>query len=536
MTEIQPTSGAPQPSGEELVQFSRLTQRLPMIWRGIQERQPWDHTSVVVPSLSFDQEELAKISGAPFYEERLLFILIRLRDPRARVAYVTSQPIHPDIVDYYLQHLVGVPAAHARARLGMFCVHDASARPLTEKLLERPRTLGRLRRWIGDPRHAYLTCFNTSFRERRLAVELGIPLNGADPALLGLGTKSGSREVFREAGVELPRGYENLHDLEEILDALDRLSREPNPPRRVVVKLNDSFAGTGNALFTYPEGLPEAEGPRREALGQALTTMRWTSAEHTYASFLRKMGEMGGVVEEFVEAQEVRSPSVQLRINPDGEIGLISTHDQVLGGNTGQTYLGCRFPADGQYRALIQERGMRIAEVLRRHGVISRFGIDFLLTRPPGGAPGDWQCWAIEINLRMGGTTPPFLALQFLAGGECDPDTGLFISHRKEEKFYYATDNLASPRYRGLLPEDLMDILALHGLQFEHATETGVLFHMIGALSQYGKVGVTCIGNSRVEADELYQRTVEILDLETGPDAHLTPQSPSLPGGVAGME
>ncbi len=270
MTDIQPTSGAPQPSDEELTEFSRLTQRLPMIWREIQERQPREHTSVVVPSLSFDQEELAKISGAPFYEERLLFILIRLRDPRARVAYVTSQPIHPDIVDYYLQHLVGVPAAHARARLGMFCVHDASPRPLTEKLLERPRTLRRLRRWIGDPRHAYLTCFNTSYRERRLAVELGIPLNGVDPALLGLGTKSGSREVFREAGVELPRGYENLHELGEVLDALDGLSREPDPPRRAVVKLNDSFAGTGNALFTYPEDLPAAEGARREALGLSL--------------------------------------------------------------------------------------------------------------------------------------------------------------------------------------------------------------------------------------------------------------------------
>jgi hypothetical protein len=136
----------------------------------------------------------------------------------------------------------------------------------------------------------------------------------------------------------------------------------------------------------------------------------------------------------------------------------------------------------------------------------------------------------------MGGTTPPFLALQFLTGGEIDLESGLFISHRGEERYYYATDNLTSPQYKGLLPEDLMDILTLHGLQFRHSTETGVLFHMIGALSQYGKVGVTCIGGSRAEADELYQRTVEILDLETGPDAHLTPQSPSLPGGVAGME
>jgi hypothetical protein len=46
--------------------FADLRQRLPAIWRGIHCRP---HTSVVVPSLSFDQTELAKIEGVPFYEE-----------------------------------------------------------------------------------------------------------------------------------------------------------------------------------------------------------------------------------------------------------------------------------------------------------------------------------------------------------------------------------------------------------------------------------------------------------------------------------
>ena len=83
-------------------------------------------------------------------------------------------------------------------------------------------------------------------------------------------------------------------------------------------------------------------------------------------------------------------------------------------------------------------------------------------------------------------------------------------------KFYYATDNLRSAAYRGLLPEDLMDLTSEYGIRFRHQGLTGVLFFMIGALSQHGKLGVTAIGNSREEAEGLYERTREILDRSVG--------------------
>src|SRR3712207_8224409 len=38
----------------------------------------------------------------------------------------------------------------------------------------------------------------------------------SDPELNGPGTKSGGREVFREAGVPLPDGFEHLRDAEDI--------------------------------------------------------------------------------------------------------------------------------------------------------------------------------------------------------------------------------------------------------------------------------------------------------------------------------
>ena len=205
---------------QELAAFERLKPRLNEVWDVISAQEDLPATSIVVPSFTLDQEELTKLDGAAFYEERLLFLLIRLRNPRAHVTYVTSQPVHPLILDYYLHLLAGVPASHARARLTMLCAYDSSPRPLTQKILERPRLIERIRKSIPDSDTAYLTIFNSTPLERKLAVLLDVPLNGLDPELNHLGTKSGSRKVFREAGVPLPPGYEDLKDKDDVERAL----------------------------------------------------------------------------------------------------------------------------------------------------------------------------------------------------------------------------------------------------------------------------------------------------------------------------
>jgi hypothetical protein len=496
---------------DDVTAFQALKKRLPKIWSALASDPNYEHTSVIVPSLSVNQEELSKVTGAGYYEERLLFALIRLRNPNARLIYVTSQPVHPDIIEYYLDMLEGVPTQHARQRLHVLSVCDASARPLTEKVLERPRFLRRLRGLVDNPDHAYLTCYNSTTLERSLAVALDLPLNGLDPDLLKHGTKSGNRRIFEEAGVSYPAGSEDLRSEDDIVDALLDLGRRRPAAQRAVVKLNEGFGGEGNGIFEYPGSRGD-----RSAVRAALRKLSWTSSTETSTSFLRKFDTMGGIVEEMVSASEVRSPSVQMRISPDGHPALVSSHEQVLGGTTGQSYLGCRFPADDAYRDLLLREAAKIGRALAEKGVIGRFAIDFLVGREQ---PGDWFVSAIEINLRMGGTTPPFHALEFLTGGRLDSASGLFLCPDGQTKYYNATDNLKSPTYRGLLPEDLFEIIARNGLGYRNSTGTGVLFHMIGALSQYGKLGMTCIANSPEDAQGLFDRTVRVLDNETNSES-----------------
>jgi hypothetical protein len=505
----QPPFAATLTTEEELRRFEELKPRLNQVWDVLMRTADQPGTSVVVPSLTLDQDELRKLDGATFYEERLLFLLIRLRNPRAHVVYVTSQPVHPLILDYYLHLLAGVPASHARARLTMLCTYDTSPRPLTQKILERPRLIERIREAIPDPSRAYLTIFNSTPLERKLAVLLGIPLNGLDPTLNHLGTKSGSRKVFRQAGIELPEGFEDLTGEADVEDALVELAHRRPGLRKAVVKLNDSFSGEGNAIFRFPD-----QPDDRLAVRKALRSLEFAVPWETHQNYFQKFTRMGGIVEEFIDAAIKVSPSAQLRTSPAGEVLPTSTHDQILGGPSGQVYQGCSFPAHEDYRMAIQTRSILVGEVLAKQDVVSRFGVDFLAYKD---APEDpWKLTALEINLRVLGTTHPFLALQFLTGGTLDPDTGEFVSLSGRPKFYMATDNLRAATYRGVLPEDLIDIVTDNGLHYSHRTESGVLFHLIGALSEYGKLGLTVIASSPEEVADLYGRTLDVLARETG--------------------
>ncbi len=504
---MPPMPGSPA----ELAAFSTLQAQMPDLFHRVTADRRQPQTVVVVPSLSLDPQELAKVTGVHHYEERMLYMLMLLRRPRTRVIFVTSQQIDPIIVDYFLHLLTGVPSSHARERLEMYWCNDASRQPLTAKVLARPRLIERVRAGIADLGAAHLVCFNSSPLERSLAVQLGIPLYANDPELYGLGTKSGCREIFREAGVLFPDGFEHLRDGEDIATGLAALKSRYPDMRRAVVKLNDGFSGEGNALFYFDGCDAQSESARVTWVRERLSGLRFEAPGENWERYHEKFKEMRGVVECFVEGDIKRSPSCQNRVNALGNAMSISTHDQVLGGPSGQVFQGCTFPADDAYRLDIQGYGLQIAAVLASKGVLGRFATDFVSVKE-----GDaWRHYAIEVNLRKGGTTHPFLTLRFLTDGSYDEETGLFYSQSGRPKFYYGSDSVQSDQYKGLCPQDLVDISVLHELHFHASTERGVVFHLIGALSEYGKLGMVCIGDNPQQAEFLYRKTRSVLDQAT---------------------
>jgi hypothetical protein len=239
--------------------------------------------------------------------------------------------------------------------------------------------------------------------------------------------------------------------------------------------------------------------------------MQLESATMPIAEYEAKLEQNGGVVEERIVGVELLSPSVQLRVRPDRSVELLSTHDQLLGGISGQSYLGCIFPADPAYSRLISAPAITIGERLAREGAIGRFAVDFVVNRD---AAGRWSAYAIELNLRKGGTTHPFLTLQFLTDGSYDGASGRFLIPGGKQRYLVATDHLESSELRALAVEDLFDIVARHRLHFDQSRQAGVVFHMISSLTEHGRIGLTAVGQSPEEAMRIYEDAQQVLFAE----------------------
>lgn len=466
-------------------------------------------TMVIVSSLTLHADELRKIQGPTYFEQRLLYELRRLTRPEAKVVYVTSQRIDPEILAYTRSLIPDLAGADLAGRLVLLDCADGSPRPLTHKILRRPELIDRIRAAIPDPGAAYLVTYNSTPAERELSLRLGIPLYACDPGLQQVGNKSGGRRVFRAAGVPTPAGYEDLRSEDEVIEALIRLKQANPGLRRAVIKLNESFAGVGNAVFHYAAG-ETPDSPSRVAY-QLHNEVKPLGDDWT--GFAGKLAVMGAIAEEYLGSAASRSPSAQLLVEPGGAVRVISTHDQILGGPNGQTFIGCSFPARDAYRQRVQQAALAIGRVLAERGVIGNLSVDFLAEEHDAAA----AVAALEVNLRMSGTTAPFNFMDAVLGGEFDEDSGTYSGRDGSPRGYVASDRIQLPGLRGASVAQLVGAADDAGLHYDPDAQTGTLFLALGALPELGRFGLLSIGRSPQEAQRFYDRTLAVLN-ERFPD------------------
>lgn len=472
--------------------YDQVQSELPTAWRPEGSASPEPRVVIVMPSFSMGPALLSHYAHRiPALEQRDLYGVLLLSNPSCRVVYLSVQRIPDYLVEYVVSLVPSLDLADVRRRLALITVDDASPRSLAAKLVDRPDLLARVHDFVGsDP--AMIEPWNVTAAERDVAVALGIPLHGSHPRLLALGSKSGSRRVFARAGVPHPAGVEEVASRRDIVRALTTLRRTKPEMSAVVIKLDNSAAGDGNAVVDLT-GLP-ASGTWAEsaALESRLVTLPdW---------YVPAVEAEGAIVEELIQGEAYRSPSVQLTATPQGEVVVLSTHDQILGGQSRQVYEGCRFPAHEGYAGQIADDGLRIGQQLAAEGVVGRFGVDFATVLDGSG----WQSYALEINLRKGGTTHPFGTAQQLMHGVYDARAGTYRDDRGLARFYVSTDNLLDPRWMSMDPQEVIRRVDRAGLAWDPSRRTGVVLHMLGCLAIDGRFGLTAFGASRDEAEEFY--------------------------------
>ena len=468
--------------------FAQLQRtRLPAAWAADRPGSGVPHTVVALPSFSLDSSVYEHYGDrVPPLENRFLHCLLLLRRPEVRLVYLSSRPVPPAVLDGYLAML----PPDAVERLHLLSPGDDSARALACKVLDRPDLVAAVRA-VAASGPAVIEAWNVTEAERDLALALDIPVFGTAPELRSLATKSNGRRLFRGAGVPVPRGVEDVHDVAEVAAAIAALRADGPLPGGVVVKLDDSVAGDGNVV------LPAAALDGDVAAVVAAALPPW------YVEVLRR----GGIVEERVTGTDFRSPSCQADVTPDGDVVVLATHEQRLGGPDAQVYEGCSCPADPGYAAELARHTTTTGRALAAEGARGRFAVDFVVCRDASG----WRVVALEINLRKGGTTHTLGLTRLLAGATYDAEAGTLRDPGGRPVHYAATDNLVDPAWQQRTPSEVRAALERAGLSYDPATGTGVVPHLLDCLPVDGRMGYTAIGPDPTSVADLERRLLDAL-------------------------
>lgn len=447
-----------------------------------------EHVLLALPSFSIGETVLSHYGArVPALEHRYLNAALMLaRIASCHMIYACSKAPLPEVIDSYFDMMPAAMRGDARRRFTLLTIPDQSYRPVATKLVEDPALLDTLRRIIAG-RPAFIEPWNVTENEVKLALALGIPINGCDPALWPMGFKSAGRKLMREAGVPVPHGVEDITSAGGVVAAIAAIRAARPHCAGVVVKHDNSVAGDGNAVLRF-------------GAGDAAWRARLDGLPQWYVDDLAK----GGIVEELVAGSDFASPSVQVDVQPGDIVKVLATHEQVLGGDDGQVYMGCRFPAHVEYAPQLAHYGEAIGKRLAEEGFLGRFSVDFAVAR---GEHGGWQVFALEMNLRKGGTTHPYVALRYLVPGRYDSASGRWLGDENTTRHYVSTDNLVDAAWLGLDPVKLLAAFARRGLMFDSTRRTGIVPHMLACLAVDGRYGVTAIGTSAAHAQALLDET-----------------------------
>ena len=450
------------------------------------------HVMIVLPSYSVSESILSHYGDriASLEHRYLNALLVADRIPDCEVAFLSTKRPDDVAIDAVLDVIPAERRQRVRERLQLFAVDDGTPRSVAAKALDRPDLLDTLRRLVGT-RPALIEPWNVTDAEIALALALDVPINGTRPELRYLGFKSEGRRLLAEAVIPIPLGREDVRSADDVAAAAEAIRSTHPEVTAIVVKHDDSGAGDGNVVLDLPSAGAD------DSVGEAVRRL----VSELPSWYLEDLAR-GGVVEERISGIRFSSPSAQVDIRPGGNVVVLATHEQVLGGPGGQVYMGCQFPADPAYAVALGGHAAAIGRVLAERGAMGRFSVDFV-AGSDAETGDDWRIYGLEVNLRKGGTTHPYSALRSVVPGRYDADTGRWLADDGSTRCYAATDNVVDPSWTGLPPAVLVGAVAEAGLLFDPDGRTGVVLHMLSGLAIDGRFGLTAIAETQDAAAEL---------------------------------
>lgn len=311
--------------------------------------------------------------------------------------------------------------------------------------------------------------------------------------------KSKSRQSFRNAGVPHPRGtYEPAFSVDALVDDIYNLLVQLDH-KKVIMKLDQSAAGYGNRVMKFEE----ITNDMSEEEAKAIISKRFQNREIFPESFIKRIeGEDGAIVEEFIDCKNYRSPASLYMINGVNDVKMRYTYDQLLGGEDNQVYQGSLGPINVN-RSFVEGDligfSLRIGAALSQEGVAGNIGTDYVTCDADDSENPDRLAFAIENNVRMTGTSYPYYTMMTLVGEDLIKTK--YMKSFDDVKIPIITHRIFRHRVqRGFY----LSFLARHPDALNVTTARGCIIH--NDTFRLGKLGVSCLADSKDEVVEMYDR------------------------------